>query len=92
MYGGADSQDNYLADFANELFVAVVSVEYRMAPEHPFPAPADDAVDALRFALSAAGEAKLGGKVLFIAGESSGAYLAAWSVLKLRGEGVDVRA
>ena len=31
-------------------------------------------------------------KVLFIAGESSGAYLAAWSVLKLRGEGVDVRA
>ncbi|KIV85103.1 hypothetical protein PV11_00838 [Exophiala sideris] len=63
-----------------------------MAPEYPYPAPAEDAVDALRFALSAAGEAKLGGKLLFVAGESSGAYLAAWSVLKLRGEGVDVRA
>lgn len=61
-----------------------MSVEYRLAPENPFPAAGEDALDALRFAISEAGQAKLGGKLLFVAGESSGAYLATWSVLKLR--------
>ncbi|KIW12768.1 hypothetical protein PV08_07955 [Exophiala spinifera] len=91
VYGSADGQDKYLLEFATDLSLAVASVEYRLAPEEPFPAAGEDALDALRFALSEEGKAKLGQKPLFIAGESSGAYLVAWSLLTLRDEGIDLR-
>src|SRR3954465_9098474 len=40
--GSASSQDERLLRFASEVGVVVVSVDYRLAPEHPFPACADD--------------------------------------------------
>lgn len=52
----------------------VLSVDYRLAPEHPFPAAADDTVAALRWAQSYARRCGLGGVAL--AGDSAGATLA----------------
>jgi len=58
----------------------VVSVDYRLAPEHPFPAAADDAYDALEWA---AGELA-NGRPVTVAGDSAGGNLAAVTALRAR--------
>ena len=45
--GDLDTHDLMVARFAADSHCAVVSVDYRMAPEHPFPVPVEDALDAL---------------------------------------------
>lgn len=92
MIGSCRSYDNYLAHLSESLSLTVVSVEYRLAPEHPYPTPHYDALDAARFALSNEGESKMGGKLRVLAGESAGAHLAIWVALALRKEhAVEVR-
>ena len=63
----------------------VVSVDYRLAPEHVFPAAADDAYDALAWAASPAGLAA--GRPIVVAGDSAGGNLAAVSALRARDSG-----
>lgn len=65
---------------------AVLMPDYRLAPEHPFPAGLEDAEDAVRWAASA--PAALGGTALplVIAGDSAGANLATVAARTLRGE------
>ncbi|KAF5227680.1 hypothetical protein FAUST_11626 [Fusarium austroamericanum] len=92
VYGTARGQDNYLQSLANAFTLTAVSVEYRLAPEHPFPTSQHDATDAALFALSADGANKLGGPLRLLVGESSGAYLAVWTAISLRDDhGVNVR-
>lgn len=92
MYGTASGQDKYLQTLASALSLTAVSVDYRLAPEHPFPASQHDATDAALFALSPEGEAKLGGQIRLPAGESAGAYLAVWTVISLRDDhGINVK-
>ena len=81
--GAADQQDVLLWHMATEANVAVVSVEYRLAPEHPFPAGPDDCEDAALW-LVREGAAELGSDRLLIGGESAGAHLAAVTMLRLR--------
>ncbi|HZR95477.1 MAG TPA: alpha/beta hydrolase [Gaiellaceae bacterium] len=85
-FGGADLQDVALRQLVRETGLAVASVEYRLAPEHPFPAARDDCVAAARW-LANGGAAEIGAPpVLTIGGESAGAHLAALTLLALRGE------
>lgn len=84
--------DGLLTQLADELCVTVVSVEYRLAPEHPFPAAGEDCLDAALYALSEQGQSSLGGKLRIIGGESAGSYLTVWTTLQLRDKGVHVRA
>ena len=81
--GSCKSYDNYLLQLSDKLDLLAVSVEYRLAPEHPYPAAHNDAVDAARFALSPEGVAQLGGPLKVLAGESAGGYLATWVALQL---------
>lgn len=84
--GSASAQDVALWRLANEASVAVVSVEYRLAPEHPFPAGPDDCeAAALWFVDEAKGRfgADAAARVV-IGGESAGAHLAALTLLRLR--------
>jgi acetyl esterase len=69
---------------------AVLSVEYRLAPEHPWPASVDDAVTVLRW-ISTGGAAALGARTgaTAVAGDSAGGTLAALSCLRLRDEPPD---
>ena len=82
--GAADLQDVLLAELARETQLAVVSLEYRLAPEHPFPAGPDDCEDAALWLLDG-GVKQLGaGAALAIGGESAGAHLAVSTLLRLR--------
>ena len=68
---------------ANHHGVAVVSVDYRLAPEHPYPAGPDDGVAAVRWLLDN-GQAEFGSERLVLGGESAGGYMAAAVLLRLR--------
>ena len=81
--GDARSQDPALWRLATSAHVAVVSVEYRLAPEHPFPAGPDDCEAAARWLIEHATE-EFGTDRLVIGGGSAGAHLAALTLLRLR--------
>ena len=81
--GGADMQDPMLERIANNTGLAVVSVEYRLAPEHPYPAGPDDCESAAAW-LVQNGKAEFGTDVLTVGGESAGGHLAALTVLRMR--------
>ncbi|HEY1118966.1 MAG TPA: alpha/beta hydrolase [Acidimicrobiales bacterium] len=85
--GGIDSHDGTCRALANASGAAVVSVDYRLAPEHPFPAAVDDAWAALEWV--AANAAELGGDPsrLAVAGDSAGGNLAAVVAIQARDTG-----
>jgi acetyl esterase len=83
--GSLDGWDASVRGLAAASGCDVVSVDYRLAPEHVFPAAADDACDALEWAASAAGLA--GGRPIVVAGDSAGGNLATVSALRARDSG-----
>lgn len=85
--GNAASYDNVATRLANRAYAVVVSVDYRLAPEHPFPAAVDDAFAALRWVSDNAG--KINGDVerIAVAGDSAGGNLAAVVALLARDSG-----
>jgi acetyl esterase/lipase len=81
--GGADMQDPMLERIADNTGQAVVSVEYRLAPEHPYPAGPDDCEDSAAW-LVRNGKQEFGTDALTIGGESAGGHLSAVTVLRMR--------
>jgi acetyl esterase/lipase len=81
--GGADMQDPMLERLADATNLAVVSVEYRLAPEHPYPAGPDDCEAAAAW-LARNARAEFGTDALTVGGESAGGHLAAVTVIRLR--------
>jgi acetyl esterase/lipase len=79
-----DARNRELADARG---LAVVSVDYRLAPEHPWPAAPDDCATAGLWLLDEA-EARFGTSRLAIGGTSAGATLAMTTLLRLRDRGV----
>ncbi len=70
----SDADCRMLATLAN---IAVASVEYRLAPEHPFPAAPEDCFAALQQIIARAGELGIDGTRVAVGGDSAGAALAA---------------
>jgi acetyl esterase/lipase len=81
--GGADMQDPKLERIADNTGLAVVSVEYRLAPEHPYPAGPDDCETAALW-LARNARAEFGSDLLTIGGESAGGHLSAVTLLRMR--------
>ncbi len=82
-WGAADEQDPWLTRLVDRGGYACVSVEYRLAPENPYPAAPHDCEAAALWVLREA-ERRFGTGRLAIGGESAGAHLAVVTLLRLR--------
>jgi acetyl esterase/lipase len=76
----------------NDLGVVAVSPDYRLAPEHPFPAGLDDCMDTLRWMLSHADELGINPARVAVVGASAGGGLAAAVAQRCHDEGIPLRA
>lgn len=83
VFGAPEEQDPRLERLAEHCGLAVVSVEYRLAPEHPYPAGPDDCETAALWLAENAGD-RFGTQRLLIGGESAGAHLSVVTLLRLR--------
>ncbi len=90
--GDLDSTDQSCRLLANASGARVLSVDYRLAPEHPFPAPVDDAIAAFQDAVKRAGELGADPARIAVAGDSAGGHLAAITAQRAVAEGTPVPA
>lgn len=81
--GAADEQDPWLERIADSCGLACVSVDYRLAPEDPYPAGPDDCEAAALWLVREA-RSHFGTERLLIGGESAGAHLSLVTLLRLR--------
>lgn len=84
--GNIESYDVVCRELANLARCAVVSVAYRLAPEHPFPAAVDDAFYAVQWLSAHAGRLHLDGNRIAVGGDSAGGNLATVTALRAREE------
>ena len=86
VFGDLDTHEPFCAEMARELDMPVLAVDYRLAPEHPWPAGVEDSIAAARWA--AASPEMLGRAVtgLVVAGDSAGGNFAIIVALALRDE------
>jgi len=83
MHGDLDCYEGVARALANRARCAVLAVDYRLAPEHPFPAGFDDVWAAVKWSVANFGR-------VGVAGDSSGGNLAAAAALKARDRGIDI--
>ena len=85
--GNLDSYDVGARNLCAGVPAVVASVDYRLAPEHRFPAATEDCLAALRWAAEHARELGAEAARIAVAGDSAGANLAAVTALRARDEG-----
>jgi acetyl esterase len=85
--GGLDSHDRECRALANLSGCTFIAVDYRLAPEHPFPAAVEDAYAATRYIADHAAEFGIDPQRLAVGGDSSGGNLAAVVTMIAREKG-----
>ncbi len=88
VYGSLESHDSLCRVLAERAGVQVVAVDYRLAPEHPFPAAYDDSVAAYRWVVEHADELAVDTSRIAVGGDSAGANLAIGVALEAARQGL----
>jgi acetyl esterase len=88
--GNLDTHDCLCRILANESGCRLVSVDYRLAPEHPFPAAVDDACAATAWVAAHAAELGIDPNCLAVAGDSAGGNLAAIVCQSMKDSGLAI--
>lgn len=86
--GDLETHDSLCRQLALRAGIAVVALDYRLAPEHRFPAAVDDTLAALRWLFAHAGSLGLQSGRLAVGGDSAGGTLAAVAALQARRDGI----
>lgn len=86
--GSIETHDSFCRQLALGAGIAVISIDYRLAPEHQFPAAVDDAFLAQRWLFENAHVLGLDVNALLIGGDSAGGTLSAACALQARDEGL----
>jgi len=85
--GSSDGQDFELEKLSNEINCSVLSVDYRLAPEHAYPAAADDCETVALWLIENL-KNEYGAEKIVIGGESAGAHLCVTTLLRLKNKNV----
>lgn len=85
--GTLDTYDGFARQIAKRSGLRCLSIEYALAPEHPFPAPLDDCVAAVRWAAAEGSNLGIDPRRIALIGDSAGANLALGTCLALRDAG-----
>jgi acetyl esterase/lipase len=85
--GDIDQDDRLMAQLVKRIGCVAVSVDYRLAPEHPFPAPVEDCYAGLKWLFAHANELNVDPSRIAIGGASGGGGLAAGLALLVRDRG-----
>lgn len=89
--GTVEGSHERCADIVERVGAVVVNVDYRLAPDHPFPAPLDDCCTALRWVRDQASELGVDASRIALAGDSAGGGLAAALAQRAHDDGLPVR-
>ena len=87
-----DTHDEICRQLSSKTNAIVMSVDYRLAPEHPYPAGPQDSINAVKWMIKNAVYYKGDGSKMAVVGDSAGGYMAIYTALKLKEEGISLSA
>jgi acetyl esterase len=87
-----DTHDEICRQISTKTNAIVMSVDYKLAPEYPYPAGPRDSINAVKWMMKNAINYKGDGSKMAVMGDSAGGYMAINTALKLKEEGISLSA
>lgn len=91
VFGDLNASELACREMCMQAGIVIVSVDYRLAPEHPFPVPLNDCIAATQWVLSNASELGVDTSRVAVGGDSAGGNLAACVAQFARDQGISLR-